>query len=116
MGISWRPRWGGTLYLSLRPLKYLTAFPLNLPQAAPTHPLIIRDIAMRQNFPANLIFAVLWAGLSYASWSMSGDFGPAIIAGAILAAILLIPATLLVAAFVAPALWLRDLITKDRIL
>lgn len=69
---------------------------------------------MRQNFPANLIFAVLWLGLSYASWSLSGDIGPAMIAGAILAAILLIPATLLVAAFVAPALWLRDLISSDK--
>lgn len=114
MVISWRPRWGGALYLSPRQLKYFTAAPLNLPQAAQIHLLVIRETAMRQNFPANLIFAVLWAGLSYASWSMSGDFGPAIIAGAILAAILLIPATLLVAAFVGPALWLRDLITGDR--
>jgi len=69
---------------------------------------------MRQNFPANLIFAVLWLGLSHGSWSLSGDIGPAMIAGAILAAILLIPATLLVAAFVAPALWLRDLICSDK--
>lgn len=69
---------------------------------------------MRQNFPANLIFAVLWVGLSYASWALSGDVAPAIVAGAILAAILLIPATLLVAAIVAPALWLRDFIPEDR--
>lgn len=69
---------------------------------------------MRQNFPANLIFAVLWVGLSYASWVLSGDVGPAVIAGAILAAVLLIPATLLVAAVVAPALWLRDFISGDK--
>ena len=69
---------------------------------------------MRQNFPANLIFAVLWVGLSYASWSLSGDMAPAIVAGALLAAVLLIPATLLVAAIVAPAIWLRDFMSEDR--
>lgn len=69
---------------------------------------------MRQNFPANLIFAVLWVGLSYASWVLSGDVGPAMVVGAVLAAVLLIPAVLLVAALVAPALWLRDLISWDK--
>lgn len=65
---------------------------------------------MRQNFPANLIFAILWSCLTYASWSLSGDLGASIVAGGILAAALLIPATLLVAAVVAPGLWLRDFI------
>lgn len=36
------------------------------------------------------------------------------VAGAILAAVLLLPATLLVAAIVAPALWLRDLISPGK--
>lgn len=69
---------------------------------------------MRQNFPANLIFAALWAGSSYVSWSLTGEVGPAMVAGAILAAVLLLPATLLVAAIVAPALWLRDLISPGK--
>lgn len=69
---------------------------------------------MRQNFPANVIFAVLWVGFAWASWSLSENPGAAIITGAVLAAALLIPATLLVAAIAVPCLWLRDLIAADK--
>lgn len=69
---------------------------------------------MRKNSPVRLIYAALWVILSWASWSLSGNLAAAILAGAILATILLIPATILVAGLAAPFIWIRDLIASGK--